>query len=210
MEIKGLTDTIDWYDKNAEQYSGTAGKITFEEGAANFLSKLPPDPIVLDAGCGDGRDAQTLTELGAKVTGIDLSEGLLGVARKRAIEAEFVHGSFLDLPFPEESFDGIWSQASLVHLETVEDVQRALSEFARVLKHNGRMHLLVKEQTGSDKTAVVTDSLSNHDRFFRYYERNELSSLLLQAGFTIDEISHEADVHNRPEVSWLRFLAHKS
>jgi len=209
MIVKGNQDTISWYDNNAEKYASDTDSVTFEGTAQEFLSKLQPNPKVLDAGCGSGRDTATLSELGAEVIGIDLSSGLIQVAKAKKPHLTFVHGSFLDIPFPDNSFDGVWSHASLVHLDTLDEVKTALQEFNRVLKSGGCLYVLVKKQTGTDKTAVVTDSLSNHDRFFRYYTEDELAELLKITGYKLDSMLTEDDVHGRDEVKWIKIFAQK-
>ena len=98
--------------------------------------------------------------------GIDLSKSLIEIARNKHPDIEFRQGNILNLPFEDESFDGVWTHASLVHLETTEEVVRALREFNRVLKPGGVMHVFVKQQLGNEKTSVVSDTLSGHERFF--------------------------------------------
>jgi ubiquinone/menaquinone biosynthesis C-methylase UbiE len=119
----------------------------------------------------------------------------------------------LDLPFDDASFDGVWSNTSLLHLETAEDVKRALGEIYRVLKKPGLLHVVVKAQTGANKTAVVSDKLSGHDRFFQYFTVDELSQLLTAAGFNITHIKEYSETetipHGRPEVKLIWCLAQK-
>jgi ubiquinone/menaquinone biosynthesis C-methylase UbiE len=209
MDIIGNKDTINWYNDNADKYAADTDDITFEATARNFLERLVPNPKILDAGCGSGRDSATLSELSAEVTGIDLSKGLIEVAKKKRPGITFIEGSFLNIPFPNETFDGIWSHASLVHLDTIKDVRIALNEFNRVLKPNGQLYILVKKQSGEEKTAVVSDSLSNHDRFFRYYTEDELTALLEESGYMLEEIATEDDPHGREEVQWIKVFARK-
>jgi ubiquinone/menaquinone biosynthesis C-methylase UbiE len=209
MKITGLNDTIDWYDQNSEQYAKGLYAVTPEASIGDVIKYLPPNSYVLEAGCGPGRETQFLRAKGLKTTGIDLSKGLLEIARKMNPETEYVQGNFLKLPFPENTFDGVWSHASLVHLETIEDVKKALEEFHRVLKTGGIVFVKVKEQQGEEKTAVVADALSNHERFFRYYTMEEMTDLLTEAGFEILETMKRGDDHGRPEVSWIEIIAKK-
>lgn len=135
---------------------------------------------------------------------------MLTVARELRPDIEFINTSFITLPFPNETFDGIWSHASLVHLEEAADVQTALTEFYRVLKPGGMLYVLVKEQMGEQETEIVADTLSGHERFFRYYKQAELSNLLEAAGFIVNEQLREEDVHGRKEISWIKFFAVKT
>lgn len=209
MEIKGFKDTIDWYDNNAGKYADAAEKVLLMKVVERFLSMLPASPRVLDAGCGSGRDSRAMRERGAVVTGIDISAGLLKEARERSQGGKFVEGDITQMPFENGAFDGIWSHASLVHLETIEDVHKALGEFNRVLKPGGALHIFVKAQKGEEKTAIVADKVSNHDRFFRYYTEEELRSLVVDAGFGDIEITEVSDPHGREEVTWLMLFAKK-
>ncbi len=92
---------------------------------------------VLDYGCGHAMAAVVLARRGARVTGCDLSPGYLREAERRAhannVEIHFVQASGEYLPFADGSFDRIWGNAVLHHL----DVKRAGEELFRVLKPDG-------------------------------------------------------------------------
>ncbi len=211
MKIEGFDDTIKWYDDNAEQYAKGTEEIRPDKQVVMdaFLGKLPNHPSVLEAGCGAGRHAKALSDKGAKVVGLDLSAGLIKVAQERYPGIEFVEGNLLELPLEDVSVDGVWSNASLVHFEKIEEVQKVLKEFHRVLKPGGSLYVYVKQQQGEEKTAIVNDTLSNHERFFRYYEASELAGLLKEAGFTVGEYQVKDDSHGRDEVKWLEFVVQK-
>ncbi len=211
MHEKDFSNTIEWYNNNAEEYSKKLTTATSAEAVAEFIAAVQTvGSEILDAGCGDGRYTAELARQGADVVGLDLSAGLLDVAKKNAPEVKFVQGDFTKLPFEKESFAGVWAHASLVHLPTPELVKQSLQEFNRVLKPDGGLHIKVKKQTGPNETEVVSDSLSEHDRFFRYYTEDGLKVLLEEAGFTVEELYREGDAHGRLEVSWLVILARKN
>ncbi len=209
MEIKGLDDTVEWYDQNAEEYAENQGKHMPLEAIDWFLKALPENPHILEAGCGPGRESTVFLQKSATVVGIDLSEGLLKIAREKNPAVEYIKASFLDLPFLEETFDGVWAHASLVHLEKLEDAFQALVEFKRVLKPGGTAFVGVKLQTGPEETEVIADSLSNHDRFFRYYSEEGMRELIMRSGLRLIDSHRADDGHNRPEVKWGWFLARK-
>lgn len=92
---------------------------------------------VLDFGCGHGMASVVFARRGAAVTGFDLSPGYLAEAARRA-EANGVGITFLQadgerLPFADGSFDRIWGNAILHHL----DLRRAGRELYRVLRPGG-------------------------------------------------------------------------
>lgn len=92
---------------------------------------------VLDYGCGHGMASVVLARRGALVTAFDISLGYLNEARTRAIangvDAAFVQADGERLPFASESFDRVWGNAVLHHL----DLSCAATELHRVLKPGG-------------------------------------------------------------------------
>lgn len=92
---------------------------------------------VLDFGCGHGMAALVLAGQGAWVTAFDLSTGYLGEARQRAsanrLPITFVSADGERLPFADRSFDRIWGNAILHHL----DLNRTAPELFRVLRPGG-------------------------------------------------------------------------
>jgi ubiquinone/menaquinone biosynthesis C-methylase UbiE len=213
MEVHGFSDTIEWYDDNAKHYADVNSRIADLDQIEEFSKLIPKHGTVLDAGCAAGRDCQLFVEKGFVVIGVDVSKGLLEIARRNVPEANFIYANFLNLPFEDEAFNGVWAHQSLLHLETQDDVKVALGEFWRVLKPNGTLLVLVKAQTGKTKTAIVSDSFSKHDRFFQYFTVNEINSLLSEAGFKSSRIStyREVEKNNdgRPDVSLILAISKK-
>jgi SAM-dependent methyltransferase len=135
-----MTGEINDYDGHAQEY--TKGNDT---GPHNVLYERPatlavvgdvPGLRVLDAGCGPGTLAADLIARGATVTGIDMSENLLAIARTRAVTAEFRrHDLTQPLPFPDASFDLVVSSLVMHYLE---DWVPPLREIHRVLAPGGR------------------------------------------------------------------------
>jgi ubiquinone/menaquinone biosynthesis C-methylase UbiE len=204
-----FTETINWYDRHAEEYA----TITYPEAPHvlidQFLGLLPKQPVILDAGCGPGRDSGIMQTKGAAVTGIDISEGLLKIAKERNPAVTFVYGNFLNLPFKDKKFDGIWAQASLVHLEKISDVRQTLFEFHRTLQEKGVLHVRVRKQMNSKKTAVVSDKIPSHVRFFRYFSENEMKRYLETTGFTIRALIIQNDHIEKTDVNWFSIFAQK-
>jgi SAM-dependent methyltransferase len=89
---------------------------------------------VLDYGCGHGMAAVVMARAGATVSAIDLSPGYVVEARRRAeanrVEVDCVVGRCEELPFADHSFDAVWGNAVLHHL----DLDRAARELDRVMK----------------------------------------------------------------------------
>ena len=105
------------------------------------LTAVPPGARVLDIGCGLGGSARYLaSEYGCHVTGLDLTREYVDVAAALAQRVglsdavTFRHGSALDLPFDDQSFEVIWTEHAQMN---IEDKARLYGEVARVLKPSG-------------------------------------------------------------------------
>jgi 2-polyprenyl-3-methyl-5-hydroxy-6-metoxy-1,4-benzoquinol methylase len=105
MKVKNLKQTIKWYDEHAEEYANAAFKKASIDLIDQFMKFLPSEPNVLDAGCGHGRDCELLHQKGAIVAGLDISKGLLAVARKRYPHLSFVQEEVLQVVFHNEYCD---------------------------------------------------------------------------------------------------------
>jgi ubiquinone/menaquinone biosynthesis C-methylase UbiE len=92
----------------------------------------------LDYGCGHGMAAVVLARRGAHVTAFDLSMGYVSEARRRAlangVTIELLRADAQRLPFGDSSFDRVWGNAVLHHLE----LEAAARELRRVLRPGGR------------------------------------------------------------------------
>jgi len=109
---------------------------TWVRPAFHLLGEVRNMPV-LDFGCGHGMAAVVLARRGARVTAFDLSHGYLDEARQRAranaVSVNFVQADGERLPFADHSFQAIWGNASLHHL----DLKRAGPELVRVLRPEG-------------------------------------------------------------------------
>ena len=178
MDSQNFTQTIDWYDKHAQQCSLAWDDHFQPEQISTFVSMLPNKGKVLDAGCGTGRYSCLLRDSGLEVVGIDISQGMLKVAQQKHKEIKFIHGNFLHIDYPDEFFDGIWAHSSLIHFEHIEDVQKTLLEFKRLLKTGGILHLLLTCQCGNQRGAVVKNDLHPDGIFYRFFTKDEVHQLL--------------------------------
>jgi ubiquinone/menaquinone biosynthesis C-methylase UbiE len=108
----------------------------------DFAQSLPADARVLDVGCGGGQIALRLLDerRDVQLTGVDLSAAQVRRAVRRAqarkSAAVFREADAMQLPFPDRSFDLVYSVASLKHWP---QEQRGLAECVRVLADGGSL-----------------------------------------------------------------------
>ena len=139
--------------RSAQSPVGT--KDFFDEVARKRYSAEPHIPevvqfhrwsgrAVLEAGCGIGTDGARFAAAGAHYTGIDFSPTALSLARGRFsvenLPGHFLAGSATHLPFPDDTFDLVYSHGVIHH---VNDTAEAAQEFLRVLKPGGTVLVMV-------------------------------------------------------------------
>ena len=108
-----------------------------EEGVLIDIVNPKPGERILDVGCGTGRTIEKLISSGAEITGIDLSEEMLGIAKKKFPRISFINANIEDpLPFPDGSFHKIISSLTF---QFIADIREPLGELYRVLKPRGML-----------------------------------------------------------------------
>jgi len=199
------TKTRKTYDALGRPYVLSIEPLVPRERRA-FAAKLMKGSRVLDVGCAGGRDASFFAEKGFQVTGIDTSKTLLQIARKRVPRGKFIFMDARKLLFSPQSFNAIWANAVLLHLQR-KDIPGVLRRFSAVLVPDGFLHVRVKLGKGS---AWVTDKLSSRLRFFSYFTKAEMEGLLQKAGFRIQLSRIVADQGKRRDVRWVQIEAQKT
>ena len=114
---------------------------------------------VLDVACGTGDMVVELLKHGCTVTGVDLSEEMMAIARQKAPAATFMLADAEHLPFPDEAFAAVtcaFGVRNFVHLE------KGLDEMLRVLKPGGK--LVILELATPDGNIIRP--------FYRFYTRH--------------------------------------
>jgi SAM-dependent methyltransferase len=126
------------YDLWSEAYDSTPNPVVAMD-SRHTIALLSPQPgeLILDAGCGTGRNLSKLHRAGSSAIGIDFSYGMLKVARRNYPNFPV---SLADLertlPFETGSFDAVLCALIGEHLSALRSV---LHEFYRVLKQGGRL-----------------------------------------------------------------------
>ncbi len=132
--------------------------------------RLEPGVGVLDLGCGYGSTARYLAaNFGCQVTGVNISQKELELARSRSREANldhllaFEYGDFHRLQYADASYDVVWSQEAFLH---AADKTAVLSECRRVLKAQGSLiftDITVARDTPDEDRARIYDRVKSPD-----------------------------------------------
>jgi SAM-dependent methyltransferase len=143
-----MDESNPWYERFFDHdYLDVYGSQFTDERAqreVSFLERalaLQPDQRILDLCCGPGRHASLLAQRGMLVTGLDLSQEYLDIARKAALQAGFqietVHGDMRDIPFTAH-FDAVINMFSAFgYFATDAEDGRVLTAIAKALKPDG-------------------------------------------------------------------------
>lgn len=135
----GKPVTFDW---SVGRYETTAIQLETASARVVDAARVVPGDAVLDVACGTGNAALEAGRRGAAVVGTDRARRLLGVARERAlregIDARYVTGDALDLPFADERFDVVLSVFGVIFAQPGD---RVAAELVRVVRPGGRIVL---------------------------------------------------------------------
>ena len=203
-------------ESHALDYTPTAldfvTRRSLESHGAFFLPSLQPGMSVLDCGCGTGSITLGIAERvgDGNVVGVDINEVQVELATRRAAEygrrhVRFRRGSAYELPFPDASFDAVFSHALLEHLREPE---RALREFLRVVRPGGKVAVCVLDWGGSlyfppwKKLSValrVCNEIQNRGGGDTHFGR-KLLGCMSDAGFVKLRAQARYENHERPET----------
>ncbi len=191
------------YDTVAGAYAGRLrdeldGKPLDRAVLAALLEQRPAGTPVADLGCGPGHVTGWLAARGATAVGVDLSPGMIEVARREQPGAEFRVGDLLSLPAADGEFGAVIAFYSVIHLSPGE-LPAALAELYRVLRPGGLALLAFHAGT---EVRHVTDWLGHDvDVDFRFYEPADVAAALEGAGFTVqarlERAAYPAEVDTR-------------
>jgi len=175
------------YEMTAKVFSQNVAHLAPSESIEKFIALLPPQPKIIDIGCGSGRDAKIFTEKGIDVLGVDFSSHLLEIAKEHAPLARFELMDIEKLDLPEASFDGVWAACSLLHISK-QEFPSVLKQIHSLLKKEGSLYLTLKKGVG-ERLEKDTRYDGNPEKFWSYFEEDELRNLIQTAKFKILELT---------------------
>ncbi|WP_354170845.1 class I SAM-dependent methyltransferase [Arthrobacter sp. UYEF36] len=160
---------------------------------------------VVDAGCGTGRMTRLLASLGVAVSGIDLSAGMIAVARGTSPELSFEVADLSELPYADMQLGGVFAWYSMIH-SLPGDLPRIFSEFFRVLAPGG--HALLSFQVGEGHRHLSRAYGHDVSMESHLFTPEVIAGLLAGAGFiVIAQLTRQARPHETTPQAVL--LAHR-
>ncbi len=206
-----IEKTIAAYNQSPDKYEASTTGMTPPAEFERFVKALGKGATVLDAGCAFGRDSAEFQANDLTPTGIDLSDELLSKAISAHPDITFRKMDVRKLDFDNESFNGVWCHAVLLHLND-EDITIALSEFRRVLKPVGSLFISFKRGVGTRE--VVERFSSDAARFYNYKTVEAVDGMLKANGFTDVDAYYvnEQDLfgEDKRDLDWVHCFSKKA
>lgn len=134
-------NTIHYYNSNAKEFVSGTISVDFGFTQKKFTDKLPKKAVILDFGCGSGRDTKYFMTQGYQVDAIDASIELCKLASEYA-GIEVKNMLFQELS-EVEKYDGIWACSSILHL-TMEELTTVMRKMVNALKAHGIIYTSFK------------------------------------------------------------------
>lgn len=193
------------YARVAERYASVnaAMPASVLDAAQRFVALFDARTTILDLGCGAGRDSVWFGASGYDVMGLDLSLAMLKKAQEQHV-ARLVQANMCLLPLCDHGVDGIWANASMVHIPR-QWIDGVLKECQRVLADDGL--LFIAMQVGDGEAWEDVSYGQQAPRFFSRYQPGEFRILLEQAGFRIAYFDTQCA---NPQRHWMHFYAYKT
>ncbi|MEV8018833.1 class I SAM-dependent methyltransferase [Streptomyces sp. NPDC086554] len=173
-------ESVAVYSDHADDYAAVhAPKMA--DRVERFADSLPAPSLILDAGCGPGRDLARFRRYGHVVRGVDLNPVFVAMANTHAPTFQCDLRE-VGTRFPAGTFDGIWASASLVHLGAADAVE-VLEQFAGLLRPEGRIYVCLK---ASGHTGWLDEP--DGRRWYTVWDPDEFAAAVASAGFMVDGV----------------------
>jgi ubiquinone/menaquinone biosynthesis C-methylase UbiE len=165
-----------------------------------FISKLPKGATLLDLGSGPGNHGLYFQQQGLRVLCADISEEMLRLCRAKGLEA--VHTDIEAMEFRPQTFDAVWSYASLLHIPKVK-IPSVVQKLYDIVKPGGFLGLAVKE--GEGEGFEVNEKYPDTQRWFTYFTDEEVKNLFTPS-FTV---AYENKINVKNKYTFLHYILHK-
>lgn len=190
-----------YYETQAQEYFEATSEANLQPLWREISGRLKANDLILDLGCGSGRDLKYFSEWGFRTVGIDYSFNLLKLARRFSGQPVAV-ADLSALPFGENTFDAAWAIGSLLHVPR-QQLPQILNQIHQVLKPNALFFASVKSGYGE-----TTDSLGRYNVF---YQRPEWERVLKENFYSVIESEEMTETRTTntgtKEIGWITVTA---
>lgn len=194
-----MNQTIEYYNKNAQEYYNKTVKTDMSRLCDRFLKYVKAGGIIIDIGCGSGRDMKYFIGQGYQAVGIDASYEMCKMARSLELDIENVS---IEEWIPERKYDGIWANASLLHVPFPK-IDSFFQKAKSCMNAGGIVFISMK--------VGLKEEYDEEGRYFFTFSETILDSLLEKHRvFCLRDKWYSDDKLGRNEFQWLNFILEKS
>ncbi len=199
--------TLSYYENNAKHLSKQYESAKVDNIHSLLLNTFHSKSYLLEIGCGSGRDAGFMYQNGYDVLAIDGS-------REMIVEAKRYHPELVDkldiikipneLSFEPSSFDGVYSIATLMHLEK-DSIDSTFEKIAMMLKPGGKLFFSVSIR----RDDVDIQGKDEQGRHFTTMSEAEWITCCKKHGFQLEHSEITGDGLDRNGIVWLSCIVRK-
>ena len=145
-----------------------------------FIGLLPKTAKILDIGAGFGKDVTYFCNRGFNCIGIDFCDEFIRKSKLLYSNVDIYKMNFLEIDFPENTFDALWSRGALFHISK-DDFNAVVNKLNKILKPNGVFYI----QLIAGSYDGIINSIGNIEgtAHYSYYSTDELKTIMLRYGF---------------------------
>ena len=187
--------TLAYYEERAEDFRAGTQDHDVSQNIATLLRHIGGQPpfVILDFGCGPGRDLKTFAALGHSAIGLEGAAGFAAMARADT-GCEVWRQNFHSLDLPGERFDGVFANASLFHVPS-QELPRILQQLHAALKPGGVLF--------SSNPHGQNEEGWNRGRYGAYHNLEAWRRYMSDAGFIELEYYYRPTGLPREQQPWL-------
>jgi SAM-dependent methyltransferase len=187
--------TLAHYEQRAAAFRAGTSDHDVSQNISALLRYIQAESpyVLLDFGCGPGRDLRTFTSMGHRAIGLEGATTFVEMARADS-GCEVWHQDFLNLSLPDNYFDGVYANASLFHVPSRE-LPRVLQQLCATLKKGGV--LFSSNPRGDNQEGW------NGGRYGVYHDLETWRRYLNEAGFIELEHYYRPTGLPREQQPWL-------
>lgn len=190
-----MNRTIEYYNENAQSYYELTVHADMSLLCDRFLRYVTPGGKIIDIGSGSGRDITYFLSKGYEAEGIDASFELCRISNEHGIKVENI--TIQDWN-PREFYDGIWANASLVHVP-LKEIELFFVKAKRFLKKEGVIF-------ASMKVGLQTD-YGEKGRFFCMFDESTMGVILKRhPELKLVDQWYSQDRLAREDIRWINFI----
>ena len=193
------------YNQVAHQYAGLEGETVWPRmrWLKKLLHRLDPSSSILDLGCGSGDPADIEISKQHQLTGVDISQTQIELARHNVPTGFFLHGDAASVEFEPASFDAVISFYTFEHIPRTE--HKHLQRINGWLRAGG--YLLISMEAGDCEHEM--GEWLGVPMFFSCFDPETMKEMVEAVGFELLESAIESQVEQRRDIPYHWLFARK-